>query len=55
MNNILNVKMPLRKETNPQSVVRKNIRKNTETSIEKILDRRFESCFAILPRYTQNY
>ena len=36
MNNILNVKMPFRQETNPQSVVRKNLRKNAETSIEKI-------------------
>ena len=36
MNNILNVKMPFRKETNPQNVVRKNLRKDAETSIEKI-------------------
>lgn len=52
MNNILNVKMPLRKEANPQSVVRKNLRKNTETSIEKI-ESLIEDLKAVL-RYYQD-
>ena len=52
MNNILNVKMPFRQETNPQSVVRKNLRKNAETSIEKI-DSLIEDLKAVL-RYYQD-
>lgn len=52
MNNILNVKIPFRQETNPQSVVRKNLRKNAETSIEKI-DSLIEDLRAVL-RYYQD-
>jgi len=52
MNSILNVKMPFRQETNPQSVVRKNLRKDAETSIEKI-DSLIEDLRAVL-RYYQD-
>ena len=44
--------MPFRQETNPQSVVRKNLRKNAETSIEKI-DSLIEDLKAVL-RYYQD-
>ena len=44
--------MPFRQETNPQSVVRKNLRKNAEISIEKI-DSLIEDLKAVL-RYYQD-
>ena len=50
MNHILNVKLPFRKETIPPSKVRRNLRKHSETSVEKI-DLLIENLNAILRYY----
>lgn len=52
MNNILNIKIPFRKETNPQSKVLKNLRKDAETNVSKI-DSLIEDLNAVL-RYYQD-